>query len=282
METGRAQLDASRRYCRRVTRQASSTFYLASQMFSKATRNDLCAVYAFCRIADDIADAPGLKPSERKQELDLLAHTLRAKRYSEGDLLWPAFFDVVQRYAIPERYFSELLKGVGRDIEPFTLRSITDLDDYSYLVAGTVGCMCAYILGKPSTKMLSGAKELGIAMQYTNIMRDVSADSSLARVYLPSELMARHGLSREDILTAQNPDALAVVLSDLSKLARAKYDRAESAIALLDHKNRRPVRIAFNLYRGILMRIEQNHFNVYNKRIRLSLPLKVWVAITTR
>lgn len=282
MEAHELTLDDSFRYCRSVTRQASSTFYLASRMFARDVRRDLYAVYAFCRIADDIADAPGLSALKRQQELDLLAHTLKTERYSEGDTLWPAFFDVIERYNIPKTYFSELLEGVRTDISPFEIKTLADLDRYSYLVAGTVGLMCTYILGQSDKQTLQGAKQLGIAMQYTNIMRDVSADADIERVYLPSMVMKQHGLSRKDVLGGHNEEALRGVLAELAQRAQLYYDQAEQAIHGLAPGNRRPVRIALNLYRGILNRIEQNHFSVYNKRIRLSLPLKLMVAITTR
>lgn len=282
MEAREVSLDDSFRYCRSVTRQASSTFYLASRMFAREVRRDLYGVYAFCRIADDIADAPGLSALERQQELDLLAHTLKTERYSEGDELWPAFFDVVRRHNIPKTYFNDLLEGVSSDISPFEIKTIGDLDRYSYLIAGTVGLMCTYILGQPDKQTLHGAKQLGIAMQYTNIMRDVSADAAIERVYLPSAVMKQHGLSRQDVMDGRNEEALRGVLADLAQRARLCYDQAEQAIHGLAPGNQRPVRIALNLYRGILNRIEQNHFSVYNKRIRLSLPLKVLVAIRTR
>lgn len=282
MGTQSLALDESFRYCRDITRQASSTFFLASRLFPKSVRRDLYALYAFCRVADDIADAPGLDVATRRQELSLLTHTLKTERYSEGDRLWPAFFDVVQRHGIAKQCFFDLLKGVGQDITPFTIRSIADLDEYSYLVAGTVGIMCAHVLGKPTAKVLNGAKELGIAMQYTNIMRDVSADASIGRVYLPSALMAKHGLSKANIIGATNHEALAAVLAELAKIANEKYTTAYKSIDLLEPSNRRAVRIARNLYGGILRSIEQNDYKVYNTRIRLSFLRKLMVVITTR
>ncbi len=275
-------LKESFRYCRSVTRRASSTFYLASHLFTKEVRRDLYGIYAFCRIADDIADAPGLSVRERQQELDLLAHTLKTERYSEGDKLWPACFDVMRRHNIPKTYFNELLAGVRRDTSPFEIKTLAELDHYSYLVAGTVGAMCAHILGQPSKQTLRGALQLGVAMQYTNIVRDVSADAVLERVYLPSTLLRRHGLSRQDVLARRNEAALRRVLAELAERAQQGYAKADQAIGALAPSNQRPVRIALNLYRRILGRIEQKHFSVYNKRIRLSLPLKLMVVITTR
>ncbi len=277
-----SELDESFRYCRSITRQASSTFYLASRLFPQDVRRDLYALYAFCRVVDDIADAPGLDDSTRAQELDLLGHTLKTERYSEGDKLWPAFFEVVRRHTITKQCFFDLLKGVRRDIAPFKVRNTADLDEYSYLVAGTVGIMCAHVLGKPTAKTLNGAKELGIAMQYTNIMRDVSADASIGRVYLPLELMTKHGLSTEDVLATKKPAALAAVLAELAKIANEKYATAYKAIDFLEPSNRRAVKVACNLYSGILQRIEQKDYKVYNTRIRLSFARKLMVVIITR
>ncbi len=282
MKPTATELKASFAYCRKVTRRASSTFYLASRMFAPGVRNDLCAIYAFCRIADDIADAPGLKQQDRRQELSLLTHTLKSERYSEGDELWPALLDTLARHKVPKTYFYELLEGMEQDIAPFEVKTYRDLERYSYLVAGTVGVMCVYVLGQPSQKALAAAKQLGIAMQITNILRDVSADAAIGRVYLPSDLLARHNLSRKQVLQAQNQAALAQVLKELAARAEQKYDLAAAGLPYLTPANRRPVQIALNLYRSILRRIEQKHYNVYNTRIRLSLVAKLMVVVRTR
>ena len=274
----------SYRYCRSVTKHASSTFYLASFLCSKDVRQDLYAVYAFCRIADDLADAPGLDDDRRRRELDLLSRTLRTKRYTEDDMLWPAFFDTIERRGIPLHYFDEILKGVMSDIDPHTPKNIQELEHYSYLVAGVVGIVCVYILSSvsPSKSVLEGAKRLGIAMQITNIMRDVSADLAINRIYLPLSLLKKHGLSMDDIKNTTYDERFVALMAELATLANNHYAAARDTIALLEPSAKRPVIIMLRLYQSILERIEQKRYNVYNTRIRLGALSKLGVVISAR
>lgn len=278
-----AETEASFQHCATVTRRASSSFYLASRFFEPEVRRDLYAVYAFCRIADDIADTPGLAKQDRINELGILEHTLKTERYEADDLLWPAFFDAIGRHEIPKKYFRELLEGMMHDIEGKSIKSLHDLERYCYLVAGTVGGMCAYLVTKPDPDVIEAAIGLGVAMQITNILRDVSADAKIGRVYLPADMMRRYGVKPANIQAGRATTEAADLMRELADIAQAKYSKAELVIEQkLPAKNRRAIKIALRLYRGILFRIEQRNFNVYNTRVRLNFIEKVLLVTKTR
>ncbi len=273
-------LQQSYNYCRDVMRQATSTFYLASRFFSPEVRPNLYAVYAFCRIADDIADSGTLSTHDRLAEIGLMRRALETRRYADDDLLWLAFFDTLKKHNIPVKYFIDLLDGMIFDIEGRTIQTEADFELYCYRVAGTVGAICAHILtNQPSNEVVEASIRLGRAMQYTNILRDVSADAQIHRVYLPADLMRRYTLTRDNILQGEAADSLAQLLATLAKKAHAHYDYAEIGIKLLPRKHQRPVLVALNLYRAILEKIEHNNYQVYNKRTRLSLLHKCIVAL---
>lgn len=251
-------------------------------MFGKVTRDELSIVYAFCRIADDIADAPGLKLQDRRLELELLEHTLKTERYSEGDLLWPALLEVINKHSVPKKYLFELLGGVKGDLGQVRVPDQRALEQYSYLVAGTVGAICAIILGGKDKATIEGAKKLGIAMQITNILRDISADAAIGRIYLPADRMRHYGVKKSDVTQGVDSQASKGLLAELAARSQMLYEESEVAIGDLPAKAQRPVRIASALYRGILQRIEQKHYSVYNKRIRLSGLEKIIIALKTR
>lgn len=273
---------ASYRYCAKVTRKSSSSFYLASRYFDTETRKHLYAIYAFCRTADDIADAPGLERNVRLDEIGVLEHTLKTERYEADDLLWPAFFESVKKYNIPKKYFNELLEGMRFDIDGGAIKSLADLERYSYLVAGTVGGMCAHLVTKPSVSTIEAAIDLGIAMQITNILRDVSADALISRIYLPEDMMRQYGLKESDIRQGRFTEGSAALMAELAAIAQQKYERAEIVVRRLPKNNRRPILVALGLYREILKRIEQREFRVYNTRVRLNILQKLWLVIRTR
>lgn len=269
-------LSASYAYCKKVTRRASSSFYLSSLFFEPTIRRNLYAVYAFCRIADDIADVSSMGRDRQLNEIELMRRTVRTERYSEGDLLWPAFFDTIKRHNVPKRYLYDLLDGMVFDINGGEIRDIKNLDKYSYRVAGTVGAICAYLLiDKPSRAMLRSAETLGLAMQYTNIIRDVGADAKIGRVYLPHDMLKAEGVGRQDVIEGTGIDGVTRVLTELGANAQRNYSIAEQAVNTLPQEAQRAIRTTLVLYRAILQKIEHKGFNVYNKRIRLTLPEKL-------
>ncbi len=262
--------------CRKVTRQASSTFWLASLLFDLDTRRSIRALYAFCRTADDIVDASKLNKSEKIAQIRAMRQALITKQPAEiAPDIWLAVFDTMQSHKLPIVEMETVLRGVAQDItfrQPTTLQ---ELDRYSYMVAGIVGILSARVLGGYRKATLEGAKQLGIAMQYTNIIRDVTADGQLGRIYLPLSVMRAQGLSPKDLAEGKNQAALRRTLTALANRAETYYDHAESSIRDLHPSYQLGVKVALELYRSILERAKQKRYTVTKGRIRLNRREKI-------
>ncbi len=272
-----ASLRQSYRACRRVTAEASSTFSLASLLFRRTIRKDIQALYAFCRVADDVADSIALSVASKKTQIRAMRQAItRRKLPLIAPDIWPAVWQVADRYALPEEELLEVLSGVGSDIEFTQPRTLRDLDRYSYYVAGVVGVLSARILGVTHKKGFCAAKNLGIAMQYTNVIRDVISDTSLKRTYIPVSLMKKYGIKQVDDMEASQ--ALQAALAELCARAEDFYRKAKLGLAYLPAQHRKPVLVAYWLYHGILERVKQKQYNISTGRVRLSRYDKLQVV----
>src|SRR5271170_2464413 len=183
---------ASYEYCRNLARVAARNFYYGFRLLPSAKRDALCALYAFMREVDDISDEPGELAVKQRGLADRRAEMDRALA---GERLpspvWPAFRDTLERYNIPSRYLHDLISGAEMDLTVNVYETFDRLREYCYRVAGTVGLCCVHVFGfsEPSAPEL--AERLGIAFQLTNILRDVSKDYEMGRVYLPQEDLDR-------------------------------------------------------------------------------------------
>jgi phytoene synthase len=270
-------LKQSYQACRRVTAQASSTFYLASLLFQTRTRHDIQALYAFCRIADDIADSADLNVAQKRTQIGAMRKGVTEHKLPAVEPeIWPAFWQVIERYSLPQKELLDVLEGVESDIVFTQPRTVNDLDRYSYYVAGVVGILSARILGVTSKNGFEAAKNLGIAMQYTNIIRDVASDSSLKRTYIPTSILKKYRIT-QDISSADSSEFRQAV-AELCQRADDFYDKAEPGLMEIPAKHRKPVRVAFQLYRGILERVKQKQYNVNIGRIRLNRLSKLQVV----
>lgn len=262
--------------CRLVTRRASSTFWLASLLFDYDTRRSIRALYAFCRTADDIVDATQLTKAEQITQIKAMRQSLVTKKPAKvAPEIWPAVFDTMRTHKLPISELETVLKGVAKDIQFRQPTTLLELDRYSYMVAGVVGVLSARVLGGYRTATLEGAKQLGIAMQYTNIIRDVSSDQEIDRIYLPLAVMREHKLSPKDLADGTNPKALQETLASLGARAETYYDQAESAIYDLHPSYQLGVKVAYELYRSILERAKQKRYTVTHGRIRLNRREKI-------
>lgn len=198
--------------------------------------------------------------------------------------IWPAVWDMVERHGLPNRELVTVLNGVASDITFEQPQTIAELDRYSYMVAGVVGVLSARVLGETSPSALAAAKNLGIAMQYTNIIRDVSGDATLKRVYIPTSIMRRCRVTSEMLTAPAASKQLRAAISLLADRAESYYRLALPGIEAISQAQRRPVLVAYHLYRGILESIKQKRYNVNVKRVRLSAFKKakvVWQVYTS-
>ncbi len=280
-------------YCRRITQEASKTFYWGSTFLPRPKRRAVWAIYAFCRIVDDIVDEAFGESTPRRghlsgsvspqQALDGWRHSLE-RLYQGTDAgdgpVQRAWSDMLEQYPVPVQPALDLLDGVEMDL---TVKRYTTFDDlylYCYRVAGTVGLLTSPIFGYSDDAALVHAVELGIALQLTNILRDIGEDMQRDRIYLPLDEMARFGYSERDIKDGIINDAFCELVRFQIARADDYYQRAQAGIALLSVDCRLAVRLSGVLYRGILERISSNNYNVFTCRAHVPLKTKLMTAST--
>lgn len=278
--------------CRTSIAQHSKSFALASKILPVAQRDHAAVVYAWCRRADDAIDL--VPPSEHAQALARLRNELA--RLYDGEAMSDPTLAEFQRVAldcgIPERYPSELLDGMEMDALGHVYSTWDDLLLYCYRVASTVGLMMCHVMGVSSEKALPHAIDLGIAMQLTNIARDVKEDWERDRLYLPDELLGEHGLPRlrEQVGQALLPfhrERLRPVLRELLEVADRYYASADRGLAYLSKRNALGVAAARWIYSDIGRRIAAGGHDVLAPRAvvpfhrKLTLLLKAALMVAT-
>ncbi len=281
METS---LSASREACRQMTRHHAKTFYFASHALPAQKRADAYAVYAFCRYVDDKID---LAPDEQSRAASLadLSNLLDASyretlEAPEQPLPWlHAFRETTRRRAIPKAYFEDLLKGVEMDVGRVRIKTWEELDKYCYHVASVVGLIMVHVLTEPAPELLRPARDLGTAMQLTNILRDIGEDLQRDRVYLPEEELARYHLCDEDLAKQRCDELFRAMMRSQIDRARDYYRGAEPGIlALPGDGSRYCARLMSTVYGGILDEIERADYDVFDRRVRVSFPRKIRLA----
>lgn len=261
-------------YCQQVTRMNSRTFFMASNLLSGQKRQAVRALYAFCRTTDDLVD----KAQANRDVEGMLADwrvRLTAHHPSEYDPIPLAWADTQRRYGIPRGYADQLIDGITRDLHQNRYETFAELTEYCYGVASTVGLMSMHIIGFYTKAALPYAVKLGIALQLTNILRDVGEDWGAGRLYLPQEELAAFGLSEADIAAGRVTDNWREFMSFQIERARRLYEEAQPGIYLLDSDGRFSIAAAAGLYRGILEQIEANDYDVFQRRASLSTWQKV-------
>jgi len=278
-------LAASAEICRGMTREHAKTFYFASHVLPVQKRRDAYAVYAFCRYVDDLID---LAPDETSRlrafaDLEHLLHGAYQAEEPENlvrSLPWlVAFRETAQRRAIPQSYFQDLVAGVEMDCGQVRLANWEELDRYCYHVAAVVGLIMVHVLTEPKPELLKPARDLGTAMQLTNILRDIAEDWERDRLYLPATDLEKFGLSTEDIAQKRVTGSFQSMMRFQIGRARAYYSYAEPGIAGLPNDGSRfCARLMSTVYGAILDEIERADYQVYRGRVRVSFPRKLWLA----
>ena len=274
-----AELTASHAYCHEQTKRHARSFYFASVALPPNKKRAAYAVYAFCRYADDLVD--------RETGGDIAATLARVcssfDRMVAGELkeppFAPAFAWAVQRYEIEKQPFLDLLKGVSMDLGPVRIADWQQLRDYCYHVASVVGLMMARIFELRDEAGRERAIDLGIAMQLTNILRDVGEDFAMGRVYLPADEMAAAGVNYAALALDRVTEPLRNLLRQQAARAREYYRRAEAGIPLLaDDGSQFTVWLMRHVYAGILDEVEKLDYEVLRQRAKTSLARKLVLA----
>ena len=254
------------RACRELLRHNSRTFHLSSLLLPAPVREPASALYAFCRVADDAVDLAsdgGGNPVSR-----LRARLARVYAGQPADFAPDrAFADVVERFAIPRAVPEALLEGFEWDLAGRRYETLAALNDYGARVAGSVGAMMATIMGVREAQVLGRACDLGVAMQLTNIARDVGEDARNGRLYLPLAWMREEGLDPDAWLAAPAPCArLAAVIRRLLEAADELYARADDGIGCLPADCRPAMHAARLLYAEIGRTVESNGYDSVTRR----------------
>jgi phytoene synthase len=251
--------------CRADLRTGSRTFYAASFLLPEKVREPAASLYAFCRLADDAVD---LDPASATTLVKLADRLERIYAGNPADIPADrALADVVIRYAIPKDILEALLDGFAWDAQRRRYETIDDLHGYATRVAGTVGIMMAMLMGQREETVLARACDLGIAMQLTNIARDVGEDARAGRLYLPLAWMRSAGLDPDAWLAEPHDgDAIRSVIARLLEDADLHYERAVAGIAALPSGCRPGIEAARLLYAEIGRQLERNGLNSVSQR----------------
>ncbi len=286
IETGANELDSAYTYCARITRTNSRTFTMASALLPQDKRRAARALYAFCRSTDDLVDETrGLDHAE--QIFESWRARLSNPHPAANDPVPLAWADAQARFRIPRGYAEQLIAGVGRDRTQRRYQTFAELTEYCYGVASTVGLMAMHIIGFQGHDALAYAVKLGIALQLTNILRDVGEDWRAGRLYLPLDELAEFGLAESDIAAGRVDDRWRAFMRYQIERVERLYGESEPGIALLHADGRFATSAAAELYRAILRDIEAHDYDVFHRRAHVGglgklsrLPRIWWLSRT--
>ena len=272
---GDAQLQAAYKKAAKITSEHSKSFYLASGLLPEEKRSAARALYAFCRTVDDIVDEVELK-KDRDFELDYWRNIVQnAASTSTDDLVASAWADTLTRYHIPHHYALQLIDGVARDLSQTRYQTFDDLATYCSGVASTVGLMSMYIVGFKSHDAVPYAIKLGVALQMTNILRDVGEDYRNGRIYLPREELVFYGIQESDIAAGRVTDRWRQFMKFQIERTRQLYKESWEGVKMLEREGQLAIGAASTFYCGILEDIEKHDYNVFNRRASLSALGKI-------
>ncbi|HUB30487.1 MAG TPA: phytoene/squalene synthase family protein [Terracidiphilus sp.] len=284
-------LDDAYAICRAIAKREAKNFYYAFLTLPRARKDAICAVYAFMRKADDLADDESISLDERRRSI----HAWLAAWHQAGsggptsDPVFIAVRDATHRFDIPLSLLDELVAGTTMDLKPSsgssseTYATFSELYRYCYLVASVVGLVCIRIFGYSDPRAEKLAEETGIAFQLTNILRDVEEDAARDRVYLPLEDLGAHGVSLDSILQRKSgapptPQERAL-LAQIAGRAEDYYRSAEALLPLVHRESRPALWVLVSIYHALLRRIERAGYDVFTRRA--SVPLVHKLSILT-
>lgn len=268
-------------HSRIITKQSNSNFYYSFFFLPSEKRKALYSIYALCRSLDDVVD----KATNRVAASgNLLKWTTEIINTYKGNPSHPITIDLkkyIDKYSIPDKYFFELVRGVEMDLTKNRYHTFDELHKYCYRVASVVGLICADVFGYRNAVTLGYAVDLGIAMQLTNILRDIKSDAANGRVYLPLEDLKKFGYSEGELLSSTYNEKFIEMMRFECARARDYYKRAEETLPKEDRKAMIAAEIMRAIYSRLLKRIEDSNYDVFSSHARLSKPQKLSIAVRT-
>ncbi|HEX7861452.1 MAG TPA: presqualene diphosphate synthase HpnD [Verrucomicrobiae bacterium] len=271
-----------------ITRKSASNLALAFVLLPREKRQEMAALYAFCREVDDIADDESTPVEVRAAKLEAWRGDVRKAcdggqpQFAVNRELQP----VIQRRGLRFEHFDELLKGVEMDLEKRDYATLEELELYCYRVASVVGLLSIEIFGYTNPACRDYAVYLGKALQFTNILRDVRNDAERGRVYLPLELCERFGVKPGDILAGRYDANYVRLAQDMADRAKGFYQKATETLPPADRRSMATAELMGSVYWKLLRKIEQRRFNVFepgetrlNKVQKLFLVMRMWYRV---
>ena len=273
--------------CRQITAEYAKTFYLGTLLMPKEKSKAIWAIYAWCRLTDELVDGDKARYTTKETLAEWeqqLKSVFAGHPIDDTDV---ALVDTIQNYPMGIQPFRDMIAGQKMDLERNRYQTFEELQLYCYRVAGTVGLMSNAVLGigadndgvpwekdKPIYVPTEEAIALGVAMQLTNILRDVGEDMQRDRIYLPIEDLHTFDYTEQDLLNKVVDDRWKAIMKFQIKRAREYYKQAEAGIRYLIRDSRLPVWASLIHYQGILNEIEANNYDVFNRRAFVSKPKK--------
>ncbi len=265
-------------YCQQKAAASGSSFYYSFRLLDPERRRAITALYAFCREVDDVVD--------ECRDCDVAMAKLgwwrgQVEAIGSGKAEHPvarALSSVVQRFGLPLEHLHEIIDGMQMDLTQTRYEDFKSLNLYCYRVAGVVGLLSAEVFGYSDRRTLKYASGLGLALQLTNIIRDVGEDARRGRIYLPQDELAQHGVSAEEILAARDSDRFQALMAFQIARAEQCYTKALEMLPAADRKAQRTGLVMAAIYRSLLDEIRLDGCRVLSHRTTLTARRKLWLA----
>lgn len=269
--------------CQRLAQRTGRNFYFSFLTLPRPLFRDMCALYAFMRVTDDLGDDASRSVAQRSAALRSWKNGLNAVIDGEASShsVLTAIADVQRRHELPVEYLHAVIQGVESDLGEQTFETFDELSDYCYLVAGAVGRCCVHLWGYHHDAALDRAVDCGLAFQLTNILRDLGEDAENGRIYLPREDLTRFDYSAEDLRSHTRNDQFRELMQFQIARARQYYQQGCELHPLLKPPGRPILSAMIGIYGRLLRKIEQQDYDVFARRVRLHRVTKLKVAATS-
>lgn len=268
-------------YCQQKAAASGSSFYYSFLFLPPERRRAITALYAFCREVDDVVDECEDPQVAHAKLAWWRAEVQRALTGQPTHPVGHALHEIVPAFALPPELLLEIIDGMEMDLRQTRYLDFAGLQQYCYRVASVVGLLAARIFGYQDARTLDYAHDLGIALQLTNIIRDVGEDARRGRIYLPIEDLQRFNVPANELLEGRHSDRFVALMTFQADRARQFYDRALAQLPAGDRKNQRPGLVMAAIYRTLLEEISRDDFLVLDRRTSLTPLRKIWIAGTT-
>jgi phytoene synthase len=265
---------------KQIAKESKSSFYYAFSLLSPQKRDAMNAVYAFCRRTDDIVDE-GHEPDDLKYE-KLRKWRIEFEKALSGRSDYPLLNKVatiIRQFNIPLEHFYELIVGMEMDLQRKRYLSFDDLVEYCYRVASTVGLMCIEIFGYKNKSTRDYAVNLGLAMQLTNIIRDVGKDAQYGRIYIPQNDLIKFNYTENELFAKQFNHNFRSLMSFESERAKEYFHKANHSLYFEDKPSMFPARAMQHIYSRLLQKIERTDYDVLNNHIKINKVEKAAISI---